>query len=46
MTNNKFLELCFATNCKHYNPKSANFKAEAMYSTGKNDMSKSGTGMV
>ena len=44
MTDNRFLELCFMTNCSYYNPKSANFKKEAMSSTGKNDMSKEGTG--
>ena len=46
MTDNKYFELCFQTNCKEYNDKAANFKESSMYSTSKNDLSKEGTGMT
>jgi hypothetical protein len=46
MAENKFFELCFQTNCKEYNDKSANFKESRMFSVAKNDMSKEGTGKL
>jgi hypothetical protein len=44
MAQNKFFELCFQTNCREYNPKAANFKENSMYSIGKDQTSKEGTG--
>lgn len=44
MSENRFFELCFQTNCKEYNNKAANFKESSMFSVSKNDLSKEGTG--